>query len=160
MSISQGTLITEKSAASDRIPSVSTHIAMEMVLIDETNNGWRHLALPIAQIDSLVMDSLLAAAESHLSLNVYRNRGNRAITFYTRAISQLPIRYSLECWTVQFGKFHLLALLILLTFVMINGWRDFPQLFKMLEDAVAIIGGEAKLGDDELAAFLRREIKK
>lgn len=49
--------------------TVSEHIATEMIAFDGFHNGWRHLILPLAQIDNLVLNAVLAAAEAHQRIN-------------------------------------------------------------------------------------------
>ncbi|KAH7153269.1 fungal-specific transcription factor domain-containing protein [Dactylonectria macrodidyma] len=152
----------------------SKHIAYEMVAFDGLHNGWRHLVLPIAHIDTLVMDAVLSVSAFHLSVtkskeeNVQSLRSSvwplrqhaNADCLYARAILGLQQRQQLANCDTSTRHSVLLAILVLLTAAMVTASEDFPVLFHMLESGLATIGGEDGLGNGELAQFMMRQIRK
>lgn len=139
---------------------VSEKIASEMVSIDDHNNGWRNLVLPIAQIDTLVMNAVLTASASHILNKALGHSVDRPCQFYARALRELQERQQLDAYDKQTRYFVVLAIMVLLTAVMVNGWSDFPPLFRLLESAFDAVGGEAEFPQGELPAFISRQIRK
>ncbi|KAH8810879.1 hypothetical protein F5884DRAFT_261958 [Xylogone sp. PMI_703] len=137
----------------------SDRIASEMVVIDGNYNEWRDLILPIAYIDEMVMNAVLAAAASHLSGKTHHSLTNPRKHF-AQAVSWLLNRKDLTKCSLQTKQFVFVALIILLLNVMITGCSDFPLIFHMLESALNAVGGEGGLGSGELAGFLLRQIRK
>jgi len=130
-----------------------------MAIIDDSNNGWRYFILPIAYNDDLVMDAVLSASAFHFAAN--RNQDTHdASKFYTQAISRLQERRNLTLSDRDSRRSVFLALLVLLVTVIVNGYQDFPLLFKLLESALIAVGGENQLSQDDLGVFLRRQIRK
>lgn len=157
--------------------TVSENIASEMVAIDGLHNGWRHLVLPIAHTDDLVMDAVLAASALHLSTddatsNYVPTQMARRYAFmrlqqhpssdslYARAIKSLLHRRDLVASSALHQSFALLAILILLVAVMVSGSEDSSILLRMLHSAFEAIGGEDGLGTGALAEFMIRQIHK
>lgn len=138
---------------------VSRDIASEMVVIDDKCNGWRHLVLPMARLDSLVMDAVLSAAAFHFFANV-ENRTYNPDAIYARAIRRLQERQDLEKQDTTSKQAVLLALLVLLSTVMINGSSDFHTIFNLLECAVRAAGSEEDLMQGELGVFVVRQVRK
>ncbi|KAB2570643.1 hypothetical protein DBV05_g10694 [Lasiodiplodia theobromae] len=157
----------------------SENIASEMVAIDGLHNGWRHLVLPIAHTDDLVMDAVLAASALHLSTDDDDATGNHVPTqmarryasmrlqqhpgsgsLYARAIKSLLHRRDLAASSALHQSFALLAILILLVAVMVSGSEDSSILLRMLHSAFEAIGGEDGLGTGALAEFMIRQIHK
>ncbi|KAH7154665.1 hypothetical protein DER46DRAFT_628499 [Fusarium sp. MPI-SDFR-AT-0072] len=141
---------------------VSENIAGEMIAIDGPHNGWRHLVLPIADHDELVMDAVLAVSLFHkpeilqdISLAVRPEE-----EYYARAIHGLQERSQLRDYNQLTRHSIILAILLLLTAVMVNGSSDFPILFGMLQSAIDAIGGDMELGSGGTAEFLSRQIRK
>ena len=131
-----------------------------MVVIDDGDNGWRHLILPIACIDELVMNSVLAVSAFHLSGRAAGQRVADPSRLYARAIHELQKRKNLgECGR-QTQQFVILAIVVLLVAVMVNGCSDFPIIFHMLQSALDTVGGDRGLADGEVAEFLLRQIHK
>ena len=139
---------------------VSENIAPEMVVIDDSSNGWRYLILPIAHEDPLVMNAVLAASAFHFASNVLGEDREFALQSYTHAIWELQKRHNLHELSADTRHFIIVAILVLLVAVMIDGCSDFPRLFCMLQSAVAANGGEDALVGGELAEFLTRQIPK
>lgn len=132
-----------------------------MVVIDGTYNGWRHLVLPVALDDELVMSAVLAASAFHLTGNSRSQSVADPSTLYAQAIHELQNRRSLTGCDLRTRQMVILAIVVLLVVVMINGCSDFPVMFRMLESALDAIGGEDKLTDGgEIAEFSLRQIRK
>ncbi|KAI5459481.1 hypothetical protein BGZ63DRAFT_474121 [Mariannaea sp. PMI_226] len=160
----------------------SDNIAKEMIAIDGIHNGWRHLVLPLAHADQLVMDAVLAVSAFHLSSQEARHthyssrsssRGVPSFSFFTaqqhysnsqqlyaHAIQGLQKRQKLATCDKQDQHLVLLTILILLVSVMVTGSKDFPILFNMLQSALQAIGGEVELDDGDLSQFIIRQIHK
>ncbi|KAF4836808.1 Transcriptional regulatory protein moc3 [Colletotrichum siamense] len=161
----------------------SDHIAGEMVAIDGLHNGWRHLVLPIAHLDQLVLNSVLTVASFHRygqHLSQSKNLDVREDSLpvppglsYQLSTNANPPASQLYAWTIadlqrrdlghsdQSSRLSiLLAILVLLVAVMVTGSDDFPLLFRLLESALEAIGGEDSLGEDELSRFIVRQVHK
>lgn len=162
---------------------VSDHIAGEMVAIDGLHNGWRHLVLPIAHLDQLVLNSVLTVASFHrygqrlsqsksldfredslpappgLSYQLSANDNPSASQLYACTIADLQ-RRDLGHSDQSSRLSILLAILVLLVAVMVTGSDDFPLLFRLLESALEAIGGEDSLGEYELSRFIVRQVHK
>lgn len=135
------------------------HIAPELVVIDDKRNNWRHLVLQIARVDSMVRDAVLSAAASHHS-SIFGDPVHRSNAIYARAIHRLQKRTFSGYQNPHTNQTTLLALLVLLTTVMVNGSSDFPLLFSMLETALRSAGGEETLFQGELGTFVVKQIRK
>ncbi|KAH7133165.1 fungal-specific transcription factor domain-containing protein [Dactylonectria estremocensis] len=152
----------------------SKHIAYEMVAFDGLHNGWRHLVLPIAHADTLVMDAVLSVSAFHLSVTKSKEQNVQSLAgsyvlprqhadadrLYARAILGLQQRQQLGKCDTSTRHSVLLAILVLLAAAMVTASEDFPVLFQMLESGLATIGGENGLGRGELAQFMMRQIRK
>ncbi|KAF4471072.1 acriflavine sensitivity control acr-2 [Fusarium albosuccineum] len=155
----------------------SKHIAREMLAIDGAHNGWRHLVLPVAHGDELVMNAVLTVSAFHLSLGEpmqIQSKGMlstesslctpdgcpSADVLYARTIKGLQQRRELAGVDYAARQSVLLAILVLLISVMVNGRKDFPLLFGMLQSALEAVGGEGGLGGGELGGFMVRQIRK
>lgn len=138
---------------------VSQNIAPEMVIVDDHNNGWRHMVLPIAHRDELVMNAVLAASAFHLSSR--RGSGLQdAAKLYTMAIRELQEKKSIDKYDLATQHVIILTILILLVALMVNGSSDFPIVFHVMQSALQAIGGDSKLAEGDLAQFLLRQIHK
>ncbi|KXH28480.1 hypothetical protein CSIM01_13834 [Colletotrichum simmondsii] len=73
----------------------SESIAPEMVVVDDINNGWRRLILPIAWSNAMVMDAVLAVSAFHLSGRAILQPVVDPERLYALAISQLLNRKDL-----------------------------------------------------------------
>ncbi|GJD02278.1 hypothetical protein ColKHC_11103 [Colletotrichum higginsianum] len=140
----------------------SEAIAPEMVVIDDRYNGWRHLILPVARSDDMVMAAVLAASAFHVSARAAA--GPPVIDperLYARAIGRLSERRDLAGRDAGARQLVILAIVVLLVSVMVNGLPDFPIVFQMLESAIDAVGGEEVLADGgEMGGFLGRQIRK
>lgn len=133
-----------------------------MVVVDDHHNGWRHLLLPIARADDLVLDAVLAASSFHSSeCNVYSSALIDPHKLYSRVIRRLQKRQDLLEYGTQTKQVMVLTIIVLLVVVMINGYSDFPIIFNMLQSALDAIGGESCISDGgELGDFSLRQIHK
>lgn len=131
-----------------------------MVVIDDDHNGFRHLILPIACADELVMDAVLAVSAFHLSGTAGSQEFADPTRPYTRAIRRLQERKYLSEYDLSTKQFLFVTIIVLLVGVTITGCSDFPIVFQLLESALDVIGGESGLGDGELSEFLIRQIHK
>lgn len=138
---------------------VSNRIAPELVVIDDNRNGWRHLILPIAHLDELVREAVLSASAFHFSANV-KEKIFDPNTIYMKAIRRLHQRQNLNVYDTSGKQTILLALLVLLATVIVNGSSDFPVVFNLLESALTASGGEEALTGGELGGFLVKQIRK
>lgn len=142
----------------------SDNIAPEMVLIDDSHNGWRHLILPLAWMDELVMKAVLAVSAFHLSGKTDGYAPCQGLAnsseLYSEAIHELQNRKNLDQYDHQTKRRVILSIIVLLVAVMVTGCSDFPILFHLLQSALDTIGGEDELGPDELSEFALRQIHK
>ncbi|KAJ3527335.1 hypothetical protein NM208_g10751 [Fusarium decemcellulare] len=155
----------------------SNRIAREMLAIDGVHNGWRHLVLPVAHGDEVVMNAVLTVSAFHLYLGEpirIQSRGMlstepslfipdgcpSADVLYARTIKGLQQRRELAGVDCAARQSVLLTILVLLISVMVNGRKDFPLLFGMLQSALEAVGGEGRLGGGELGEFMVRQIRK
>ncbi|KAF5003109.1 hypothetical protein FDECE_10325 [Fusarium decemcellulare] len=79
---------------------------------------------------------------------------------YRQVISGLQQQPDLESCDADRKHSILLTILVLLVGVMVTGRSDFPMLFRMLESALAAIGGGEVLGDGEVANFILPQVSK
>ena len=130
-----------------------------MVVIDGAHNGWRDLVLPIAQRDELVMDAVMSASAFHYYVNfgecVYAPSSH-----YMRAINRLQKRRNLAICDTEGAQRIVLAILVLLVTIMINGSSDFPVLFKLLQLALDAMDNQDDLFEGEVGEFLKQQIQK
>ncbi|KAI6763886.1 hypothetical protein HG530_007675 [Fusarium avenaceum] len=154
-------------------------ISTEMVAIDGIHNDWRHLLLPLAQQDELVMDAVLTVSAFHFHINKLANNFKQDKTQYNsfgttscdsyvpdpyqllgRTLRGLRKRQELVCGDPTTQHYVLISLLLLMTSVLVTGGSDFPVLLRMLESALDAIGGKEGLGTGILAEFIMRELHK
>ncbi|CAI7642020.1 unnamed protein product [Penicillium manginii] len=130
-----------------------------MVIVDDHNNGWRHMVLPIAHRDELVMNAVLAASAFHLSSR--KGSGVQDATqLYTLAIQELQRKRSIDRYELETQHVIILTILVLLVALMVNGSSDFPIVFHVLQSALQAIGGDSQLAEGDLGQFLLRQIYK
>ncbi|RSL77334.1 hypothetical protein CEP51_009158 [Fusarium floridanum] len=135
----------------------------------------RHIAvLPFARGDRLVLDAVLTVSAFHIWLNRSPTIGFHSpsdITranlqapdpnqLYRRVISGLQQQPELESCSAERKHSILITILVLHVGVMVTGRSDFPMLFRMLESALAAMGGCETLGDGEVANFILPEVAK
>ncbi|RSM04960.1 hypothetical protein CDV31_009761 [Fusarium ambrosium] len=139
------------------------------------NKFSRHIAvLPFARGDRLVLDAVLTVSAFHIWLNRSPTTGFHSpsdITranlqapdpnqLYRRVISGLQQQPELESCSAERKHSILITILVLHVGVMVTGRSDFPMLFRMLESALAAMGGCETLGDGEVANFILPEVAK
>ncbi|KAM0187205.1 hypothetical protein ACHAPI_011272 [Fusarium lateritium] len=143
------------------------------------HNDWRHLLLPLAQQDELVMDAVLTVSAFHFHINKLTNNFKQDKTQYNsfgttsydsyvpdpyqllgRTLRGLRKRQELVCGDQTTQHSVLISLLLLMTSVLVTGGSDFPVLLRMLESALDAIGGKDGLGTGILAEFIMRELHK
>ncbi|KAI1453546.1 fungal-specific transcription factor domain-containing protein [Annulohypoxylon moriforme] len=140
----------------------STHIAPEMVIIDDGTNGWRHLVLPLACADELVLYSVLTVAAFHFSEGVESQHIADPIKLYSRTINELQKRRDL-CESDLDARYRIIiTIVVLLLSTIVNGSSDFAILFRMLQSALDVVGGEETLaiGQNAIASFSAKQIRK
>ncbi|KAI9147092.1 hypothetical protein HJFPF1_13124 [Paramyrothecium foliicola] len=157
----------------------STRIAFEMVAIDDKQNGWRHLVLPFAHSDDLVMSAVLAVASFHnhilnsphifLQAQSLASISNGELLEYFpshlqmhdyKVLSGLRQRSDLARCDVKARQSVLMTILVLQVGAMVTGRGDFPLLYRMLESAFEAVGGETGLGGGEVADFILSQVYK
>ncbi|KAF9878276.1 hypothetical protein CkaCkLH20_04314 [Colletotrichum karsti] len=139
----------------------SDAIAPQMVVVDDCFNGWRHMILPLAWSNEMVMDAVMAVSAFHISGIISVQSFANPDRLYSRAIKQLLSRKELADWDGETRQMVILAIVVLLVSVMVNGLPDFPIVFQMLESAIEAVGGEDILADgSEMGGFLLRQIRK
>lgn len=145
-----------------------------MTAIDGSHNGWRHLVLPFARGDRLVLDAVLTVSAFHIWLNrnpaaEFHSPGDMTSAslqapdpnqLYRRVISGLQQQRELESCSAERKHSILITILVLHVSVMVTGRSDFPMLFRMLESALAAMGGCEALGGGEVADFILPEVAK
>ncbi|KAF4978256.1 hypothetical protein FZEAL_5362 [Fusarium zealandicum] len=153
---------TQSPATPSNDAAVSDHIAPEMVVIDDCNNGWRNLVLPLACADELVMSAVVAVSAFHLSERAAGQRIVDADVLYSRAICELQRRQDLQHYDVD-ARYHIvLAIVVMLLAMIVNGCSDFPIMFRMLQSALDMVGGENVMaaGGQVIADFSAQQIRK
>ncbi|KAF4984808.1 hypothetical protein FDECE_17021 [Fusarium decemcellulare] len=140
----------------------SDHIAPEMVVIDDCNNGWRNLVLPLACADELVMSAVMAVSAFHISERDATHQIVDASMLYSKAIYELQKRQNLPQYDIQARYRIILAIIVLLLAMIVNGCSDFPIMFRMLQSALDMVGGESVLaaGSQVIANFSASQIRK
>lgn len=131
-----------------------------MVVLDDSHNGWRQQILPIACADDMVLKCVLSVSSFHLSQRTQNQITGSPREHFLQAIGELQSRRCLDQYDLQTKQFVIVAIILLLAAVMVNGCSDFRILFHMLQSALDSIGGEKGLSNGDLANFLRREIHK
>ncbi|KAJ3463554.1 hypothetical protein MRS44_008340 [Fusarium solani] len=92
----------------------SDHIAPEMVVIDDRNNGWRSLVLPLACMDELVMSSVMAVSAFHLSERAESHPLVSAGMLYSKAIFNLQKRQDLHHYDIHTRYRIIVSIIVLL----------------------------------------------
>lgn len=141
---------------------VSDHIAPEMVVIDDSNNGWRSLVLPLACVDELIMSSVMAVSAFHLSERAESHHLVNAGMLYSKAIFNLQKRQDLHQYDIHARYRIIVSIIVLLLGMMVNGSPDFPIMFRMLQSALDMVGGGGVLaaGSKVIADFSASQIRK
>lgn len=143
------------------LDAVSNNIAPEMVVVDGCYNGWRHIVLPVAWYDDMIMDAVIAASAFHLASRISTVPSPTPHEMYFRAIRQLAKRRDLRYWDTETRRLVILAIVVLLVVAMVNGMSDFPVVYQMLQSALDAVGGEEALGAaGGLGSFLVRQVRK
>lgn len=78
----------------------------------------------------MIMDSVLAVSAFHIAGKAAIQSAFDPYRLYTRAIHQLLNRKDLVDWDKETRQFVILAIMVLLVSVMVNGLSDFPSFFK------------------------------
>ncbi|KAF6804899.1 hypothetical protein CSOJ01_09861 [Colletotrichum sojae] len=138
----------------------SEAIAPEMVFVDDCFNGWRHIILPLAWSHEIVMDSVLAVSAFHIYGRAAVQPVVNPDRLYTRAIIQLLARKDLAGLDQETRQLIVLAIVVLLVSIMVNGMSDLPIVFQMLESAINTVGGEELIAKGGVGGFLLRQIRK
>lgn len=159
---------------------VSKYIASEMLAIDGGTNGWRHIVLPLAHTDELVMKAVLAVSAFHMEamrgqMETHETPLRRSIkrtqqdyvefsqspqALYDDTISGLRRRPNLCDGTSESKQATLVAVLVLLVAAMVTGRDDYATILGMLHSGTDIFGGEDALAATDLGWFLVRQVRK
>ncbi|EEU45353.1 uncharacterized protein NECHADRAFT_93970 [Fusarium vanettenii 77-13-4] len=107
-----------------------------MVVIDDRNNGWRSLVIPLACMDELVMSSVMAVSAFHLSERAESHHLVNAGMLYSKAILNLQKRQDLHQYDIHSRYRIIVSIIVLLLGMMVNGSSDFPIMFRMLQSAL------------------------
>ncbi|KAF9878178.1 hypothetical protein CkaCkLH20_04216 [Colletotrichum karsti] len=157
------------------VASDSEHIASEMVAIDGSHNGWRHIILPMAHSDELVMNAVLAVsafhrdemkkdgAESQYAVQQYHLDAEPIYSpqaLYDLVIDGLRQRSNLPECSNEANQATPVAVLVLLVAAMVTRIEDFSTILGMLHSATDALGGEHQLESSELGSFLVRQLRK
>ncbi|RSL90523.1 hypothetical protein CDV31_015667 [Fusarium ambrosium] len=140
----------------------SDHIAPEMVVIDDRNNGWRSLVLPLACMDELVMSSVMAVSAFHISERAESQQLVNSTMLYSKAIHNLQKRQNLHQYDIHARYRIIVSIIVLLLGMMVNGSSDFPIMFRMLQSALDMVNGEtvSAAGSKVIAEFSASQIRK
>ncbi|KAI1394413.1 uncharacterized protein F4822DRAFT_388116, partial [Hypoxylon trugodes] len=140
----------------------SEHIAPEMVIIDDHTNGWRYLVLPLACTDELVLSSVLTVAAFHHSRRTPGPCIADPAVLYSKTIYHLQRRSDLQSYDLDTRYHIVITMLVLLLATMVNGDSDFVILFRMLQSALDIAGGEEALAAArrKTAEFCSKQVRK
>ncbi|KAL7621987.1 hypothetical protein AAE478_007488 [Parahypoxylon ruwenzoriense] len=132
-----------------------------MVIIDDDSNGWRHLVLPLACADELIMYSVLAVAAFHFSRTAGQHIASPA-KLYSKTIFELQKRRDLRKYDVDARYRIIVTIVVLLLATMVEGNSDFAIIFRMLQSALDIVNGEQILtaGNGMMAKFSSKQIRK
>ena len=131
-----------------------------MDFIDNKNDEWRQLVLPIAHVDPLVMNAVLATSLFHFAAHVHSSYYVFPSSFYQNVIDELQKRKDLTASGLQAMQFVCLSITVLLTTVVVKGYSDFLDLFYTLKSALNAIGGEETLSDGPIGEFICRLVRK
>lgn len=148
-----------------------------MIAVDGRRNGWRHIVLPMARSDQLVMNAVLAVSAFHQEAMLRRDGPGpmdiSAITerpredgvpspqaLYNASIQGLRCRSNLANSSQEDTQATLVAVLVLLVAAMVTGRDDYSTILGMLHSATKVLGGETQLGTSELGGFLVRQVRK
>jgi hypothetical protein len=158
--------------------TVSNYIATEMVAVDGPYNNWRHILLPFAHYDDLVLRTIVTVSSCHMHLiravqtsdqsdSVSKN--NR-ITFEAFPVGYhqmyqtifASLRSTSDMTQLSPAKKHavLMSILVLLIGAMVTGRSDFPVFYRLLGSAVESMGGEETLGNSAMAQFIKSQVAK
>lgn len=150
-----------------------------MVTVDGFENSWRHLVLPFAYQDELVMNAVLAVSAFHLHLV---NSPRRSVAdassdgqLSSEALESFPVdlhkldqavvaglkkNFELSRFDPARNQSVLITILVLQVGAMVTGRSDFPSLYRMLNSGFEAIGGEAGLGGGDAADFIMSQVDK
>ncbi|WAO94393.1 Hypothetical protein NCS54_01197500 [Fusarium falciforme] len=155
----------------------SDSIAGDMICIDGRHNGWRYILLPMALSDDLVMNAVLTTSAFHLatrktSLSTWNGTAEMSLgecqaadysfpeLLYRRTIRSLKERRDVVSGDDEANKSVLMAILVLLSAVQVNGGDEFPTLYAMMRALVDVLGGENRLCGSDLGDFMIRQMRK
>ncbi|KAI9166453.1 hypothetical protein HJFPF1_02555 [Paramyrothecium foliicola] len=127
------------------------------------HNGWRHLVLPIARRNTLVMDAVLTVSAFHRTRGIdvsQTKQGIKPNSLYAQTILELQNSSRIVDCDRDSQHAIILTIMLLLTTIMVSGYSDFPILFGILNSALEAIGGDAKLCSGDVADFITRQVHK
>lgn len=154
----------------------SNYIATEMVAVDGPYNNWRHILVPFAHYDDLVLQAIMAVASCHIHLvrsvqtDTISTLGSSRETFesfppelhqmYQTIFSKLQLSSGIERLSSHKKHSILMTILVLLTGAMVTGRSDFSLFYGLLGSASDSMGDEASLGRSDMARFIKSQVAK
>lgn len=129
------------------------------MVIDDCNNGWRRLVLPLAQVDGLVRDAVISASMFGFSTHV-KHQSLEPNIAYQKVIRRLRHKQDFFCQNVFERQSVVLTLLLLLAGVIVSGSSDFRIIFRSLESFLSAVDDDLIFTEDELGRFLYLQVQK
>lgn len=150
-----------------------------MVAVDGAYNNWRHILLPFARHDLLVLQAVATVSSCHMYLvTSLRGEEEEDLTGESPRITfdSFPPRFHRMYQTIlrslhfdagvgphlTLDRKHsiLMTILVLMVGTMVTGRSDFPILHRLLTSSVDAVGGEEALGATDVAYFIKSQIAK
>ncbi|KAK0383097.1 hypothetical protein NLU13_9011 [Sarocladium strictum] len=156
----------------------SNYIATEMVAVDGPYNHWRHILLPFAHYDDLVLQAIVTVSSCHIHLvncvstsqQLDATPQSGRITFdafpaefhemYQTIFSSLQLTSDIKLLSSDKKHSILITILVLLTGAMVTGRSDFPLLYSLLGSAFDLMGGESTFDSSDIAHFIKSQVAK
>ncbi|OTB00950.1 hypothetical protein M426DRAFT_225434 [Hypoxylon sp. CI-4A] len=142
----------------------SDYIAPQMVIIDDRNNGWRNIVLPLACADEMVMCAVLAVSAFHSSTRLASHQEQEVVDplmLYSKTTRELQ-RRQLDNRDPHARDRIILTIVLLLLYSMVNGGSEFQILLRMLHSALEVVGSLGALAESgrTIANFSAKQIHK
>lgn len=146
--------------------------------MDGPYNNWRHILLPFAHYDELVLQSIITVSSCHIhlvsSLPTSEELGSGStagrITFetfpmeyhqmYQTIFSSLRLTSDMKHLSSDKKHSILMTILVLLIGAMVTGRSDFPLFYSLLGSAFDLMGGEATFDNSDIARFIKSQVTK
>ena len=129
------------------------------MIIDDEQNGWRRLVLPLAFHDTLVKDAVVVVSACSFSIHIDEQLFKPNI-LYQKAIHKLRETENISALDPSSLRCVVLALLLLLAADMVTTSPDFRIVFRCLDSLLSAAGDAAVFADDEMGRFLFEQVQK